>query len=508
MPFMPAAHQEPGSSLLRAYRLPAEGVNVALPAHLIGEAALRQGHNVWLHTGALRSRPGLHSDASQGGYAALGAGLAIGSILYVNRANVKTPVVATTSGIAMLTATGWQPLHSHSAQRSHPIRFTTLENNRQVSLLAASADIGLLHRPEGAAFTSVALPSGLAQSAIVDIATVATRVVIAQPPYTIAWSNSLAPTVFQDTSSFVLADTTDRLVAIKPLGILGFAIYKEGSIYLGVAQSGADAFAFKPEFYGESEGPCCASAIASVNNMHIYMTPSGRIGLFTGTQQTFLADGLWPFLQDDLDKQFLTHVNACFDYQLNTVFIFYPRKGDSGACHGLVTLSLPYPTAGIQSYAAFTGTTHLDVSNTLSVSLFAATQQPFVFAATQSPAQQQVLRLDKAHSADMTLPFACTLQPGLTGAPQAVIHKSSLELQAQRGDAHGVVSVFQVFSHLLETPDGILDDKDTLLDLTIVTPSQFLGFSIAATYLGFLIEWMSDQAFFYYGCDLYGRPTA
>ena len=508
--FMPTATVEPGSSLLAGYRLPQAGVLRTVPVHSLPPEAVRVGHNVWLHQGALRARPGMVADASAASYGAVANGAALGSFLYVSKSNVKMPVVATESAIAQLEADGiWRSLATITATRAQPVRFTALENNQQVSLLAASADIGLLHKTESAAgFTAITLPEGLAASRIVDIATAATRIVLAQPPYTIAWSNSLQPTVYQDTSQLILADTEDRLVAIKQLGTLGFVIYKEGSIYLGIAQSGADAFAFKPEFYGEAEGPCGPQAIVSINNVHYYMTPSGRVGIFTGTQQAFIADGLWPFLQDDLDRQYIKHVNACFDYQLNTVFFFYPRKGDNGACHGLVTLNLPYPTAGIAQHASFTGLTHLDITNALSVRLFDATQKPFLFATDLAPTTQKVLRLDKEVLTDDNGLFDCVVQPGLTPSPQAMIYKPYIELQAHRGEDHGVVNIYQVTSNLLETADGTVEDKETLLDLTIVTPAQYLGFTTAATFLGFRLEWLSDQNLIYYGCDMYGRPTA
>ena len=516
MPFAPTYNMEPGSTLLQAYRTPFQGTWKTLPVHFLPPDVLFDSQNVRIHRGALRSRPGLvlthDTDLLQP---------AVGSYLFLGSDVLKRPMVATTDDIWMLQneallrdAPGsevWAPLAltGWNVTRDQPARFTSLEHTAQITTVVVSPGSVPYYKDE-AAGTFVPIPDTFPRNPV-DCCTVAGRILLLLPPFTVRWSNFLDPLTYQDGSINILADTEDKVVAIRNLGTLGFVVYKEGSRYIGLAQAGSDANAFRFEYYGvEIEGPCGPNALVSVQGSHMYLTPTGRVGVFDGSQHQWIADGLWTFLQQDLDKAYLQRVCGYYDYEQNAVVFFYPRKGEGGQVHGMILLDLPYPTAGITTLASFLGFTSIDVGTTLSIRLFANTTEPYVFGtpAVTLHGASRSYRAMPASLLDDTMPFSCSFQPGLLATPDSMIHKPYLEVQALRGEDRGLVDIYQVTSNLLETEGGTVEDFPTQLDLTTLAPAQFLGFTEAAAFLGFRVEWPSTANFAYYGADLYGRPTA
>ena len=94
------------------------------------------------------------------------------------------------------------------------------------------------------------------------------------------------------------------------------------------------------------------------------MTPSGRVGYFDGSQHQWIADGIWPFLQIDIDSSNTHRIHGCYDYRIATVIFWYPRSTDvDGLCTGMLVINWPYPLAGIQNFAYFTGVSSFPVTN-------------------------------------------------------------------------------------------------------------------------------------------------
>ena len=504
MPYLFGSNPEPGAQVLRAYQTPFQGTFRTLPVHLIPEQALYDAHNVVIRNGFLRARAGL---ASQNPTAL--AGLPLTGYLYLGEDMAKIPLFVTSEAVYAYQDGTWTARGAFHGDRDHLARVTSLETQEQVLAVLTNGLTPLQQwTPTGGVQPLTPQTSGSTPSApiptLADLVTVSGRIVGIRPPYDVLWSNFLTADDWGDGNIARLADTEDALVAIRTLGTLGFVAYKEGTIMLGFSQAGSDASAFRFEHFGSYEGPAGISAIVDVSGTHFYMTPNGRIAAFDGSQHAWILDGLWNQLEEAIDTQFAHRIVAAYNYRHQEVTFVYPRRQDHGACHGLVTLNLPYPTAGVSSFAGFNGSTAFDLSAALSIRLFVGETVPWFAAATG-----QVFRQDGDAVRDGDASFLCAMQPGLVAVPQSAIAKPFFELHAIRGEDRGLVEVAEVTAHLLEQAGGVVDDKPLVLDLVpLPRQREYYGFREAAPFLGVRLTWDSEAQFEYAGLLIWGRQLA
>lgn len=350
-----------------------------LPAHELPQDALYDSENMLVRDGELRTRPGMKRNSVS---IVTGTGAPTGAFNYRGYDGSSLIIVGTTAGIYatdgfkwypnMITAlppNGNAPKHNGILQGSldKRSRFTSLEIGTNVYLVHTNGvDPVMAWNGTYDPFRPVAGdPVGptdepgdpKACPKFVDIATLGDRVIGILPPYDMRWGNSLALNKWPELNFKALAETADPLVGIQALGTLGAAVYKTDSIYVCFAGAGtSDASFFRFEFRGYFDGPASAGAIVNVSGVHFYMTPTGRIAQFNGSQHVWIADGIWPQLRERVDPTKGKRIFGYYDVKNHEVWFHYPRKDDAdGLPHGLVVISLPRPGTGKDLLGSFPG---------------------------------------------------------------------------------------------------------------------------------------------------------
>jgi len=501
-------HKDPTARLLKSYLPPFKGTWTTLPSYILPDDALSSSLNTTLLGGLLRSRCGLKSYNSTN----LGNKV-LGSFLSVDTLNNKYPFCGTRNKVYRYVNNNWSDITSViplTASNDSVVRFTSLQLGTLVYVFYTNGTDPLkIISQSGYNLDNITAVSGSIPT-MTDICTSFSRVVGITPPYTIQWCDAINNTyvsyqAWPSLNQAILADTEDSLVCIGSLGTLGVAVYKEGNIFVGIAQSGPNSQAFRFEHRGEYEGPANPNARVSVNGTHIYMTPTGRVGLFDGTQQAYICDGIWPTLQDTIDEENTNHIFGVYDYKTAQVTFWYPRVGDNGASLGMLTIDIPFPLAGIQSYSYFIGQSNFPCSNGLSIRLFQANSSPLIFGNNN-----QTFTLDKHTYTDNLESFSCSAEPGLFRPTRVEgdndfsdIYKPIFEILATRDSSRGEVHISSVTSSMLEN-DGNLSQSQ-IMDLSKTHINDYIAFNSTGSFLGLKMEWDSTAKFEYKGANVYGR---
>jgi len=504
---------DPNSELLKQYSLPLRGTWKTMPAHLLPDDVLQDSNNVSIIDGRLRARPGLKLfgtfetdpfDAS-----------AIGSFLFISGDGTKYPLVSSPTKLYQLDSgtftdiTDTVTLDSGAEQ----VRMTSIQDGTSVYLLYANGKDELKFKTDDGDLSDITAHAG-SIPVCTDICTTFSRIVGVTPPYTVQWCDVLNDTYLSFTNwpalnQVVLSDTEDAIVAIRALGTLGFVVYKEGNIFAGIAQGGAPSQAFRFEHRGEYEGPAGVQSIVNVTGLHVYFTRTGRVGAFDGSQHQWVCDGLWPFLRDDIDPQYVQNSFGVYNYKTNEVTFWYPRAGDSGALKGMLIINLAMPQAGIATNAYFKGESLVSVTNGLSVRLFDTGTQPFVFST-------EAFTLDKDTFLDDSVSFECFITSPLSRVTQPAsitakqkqapdIVRPIFEFYASRDETRNVVNITALTSNQLET-DGTFSES-VPVDLSVISPNEYIGFNETGGFIGFDARWASSALVEYKGCDVYVRRT-
>jgi len=303
----------------------------------------------------------------------------------------------------------------------------------------------------------------------------------------------------------VLSDTEDALIAIKPLGTLGIALYKETNIFVGIAQAGPPSQAFRFEHRGHYAGPAGVNALVDVDGAHIYMTRTGRVGYFDGAQHQWLCDGVWPFIQQDIDITFIERVFGVYDYNTAQIYFWYPRSGDNGLCTGMLIINIPFPLAGISQYAYFLGQSNFACAHGTTIPPFSTLTQPLIYS-SEAPANR-VYHLDATAYTDRETAFPCRVTTGLFKPdPQGTaIIRPIVEIYTSRDESRGAVAVTALTTNALET-DGTFSNAESI-DLTKVQPNEYIGFNDTGSFVGIQLSWDSTAKVEYKGAEVYGRLT-
>ena len=516
---------DPSARLLKTYFPPFKGTWKTLPSHLLPDDVLQDSMNVTLLSGKLRSRLGLLEFDT----ADFNTNI-VGSFLFIDVGNSKFPIASTSTKLYKYDG-GWMEMTGGLAlMPATQVKMASIQIGNSVYLLYANGTDTVKFSNNGAILQNITpyidpVTGASTIPILKDICTSFNRIVGFSPPYVVTWCSALTSSYLNFTNwpasnQTVLSDTEDSIVAIATLGTLNLAIYKEGNIFVGLAQAGSDSQAFRFEHRGQYEGPAGVQAVVKALGGHVYMTPTGRIGYFDGTQQQWLADGLWPFLQDDIDLTYAENIFGVYNYKTSEIYFWYPKVGDSGLLKGMVTLNTIYPTAGITTVSYFLGETAFHCSNGLSVPLFNASKNPLVFGNPTFPVNtHKTFSLDKDTYTDNNVSFQCSMKTGLfKPAPLAAIsqgftqskdnsdiYRPIIELYVERNVSKGLVTVSPLTSNSLEN-DGDLGDFE-VIDLTKMVPNEFIGSNNSGSFLGLNLSWDSLALVSYKGCDIYGRAA-
>jgi hypothetical protein len=508
---MIALQKDPNAELLKSYLPPFKGTWKTLPPYLLPDDVVQDSMNITLSGGLLRSRGALKSFNA----ANLGNKI-IGSFLTTDTNKDKFPICSTKDKVYLYTSNAWFDITAGialTATDESQVRMSSIQLGTQVYVLYANGVDTVKIIPQNTYNLENIIPRAGTLPVFDDVCTSFSRFVGIQAPYTVAWCDVinnfyLSYTSWPALNQVILADTEDALVAIRPLGTLGVAVYKEGNIFVGFGQAGANSAAFRFEHRGEYEGPGGANAVVNVNGTHVYMTGTGRVGLFDGTQHDWICDGLWPYLQQNLDTAYAQRIFGVYNYRTAEVTFWYPRVGDSGALHGMLVICLPFPLAGVQSFSYFLGSSAFSCTNGLSVRLFQGDKLPLIFGNNN-----ETFVIDHTEYIDKFNPFNCSFKTGLFKPPTPQppqrnlgdIYRPTLEIYSTRSAERGLLHVAALTSQMLK--DEGTHSIPEIIDLTSDPVNEFIAFNDTGSFLGVEFEWQSSAKFEYKGCDVYGRAT-
>jgi len=481
---------------LGRFQIPFKGTWKTLPSHLLPPDALADSMNVVIQSGELKPRAGLKP---------FGGDFPIGyeprtTYLFVTSNNVKIPLVA---GVNTLVGynTSWYTISGPNLtvpEGKNP-RITTFSSSGDfVYILTDTND---LFFGDSGSYAVLTPTLGALLPGITDISTSFNRVVVISPPYSIAWSNALNYLEWPVLNTAYLSDTPDALVAVRNLGTLGFAVYKEGSIYTAFAQGSTDAAAFRFEFRGVFEGPANPNALIDVNGVHYGFTPTGRIFRFDGSNHDFIADGIWPFIRDDIDQDYIHKIHGLYNYKTHEVHFFYPRLGDSGEVKGMVLINLPYPLSGIESFSYFLGKTPFSVTASLGTIFLENASESLVFGPSHAYSVDHDYLYDGENEE-----IPCVIQHGFLSHPNNAIVQPVYQAYLRRSEERGLAQVTSIVSNMLETNLGTLDNQETI-DLSISIPNEYIGFDNQGSFVSFHLSANASSMLRYLGCDVYGIIT-
>lgn len=505
MPLLP----EPNASPIIQFGVPYRGTWRSQAIHDVPTDAVYESMNVYVRKGKLRNRPGLSLlNNTIFNDTVIGGGLAV------------TPVE---NRMLAITPSQLYELGPFNDNWVIGTAITFALSNRAVIDIAffeTSGQYVALIASEGYQLKQWLSTTHIASTVTASIGVVPTaksvcvasrRVVCLVPPHTLMWSSILDHTSYSPLAYTKIAQTNDNGICVKNLSNLSFVCYKERSLYLARAQSGSDASAFSFNEPIIVEGPAGVHAVIAIPNQHIYMTKNGRIALYDGSQRPqWIADGLWLFLQQDIDPQYSYGIFGVYDFRLHTVFFFYPRKADHGTYQGMVVINLPFEGIDIQGTAA----------NTTPRAFLGLCGKPACFAAemrfasfidssiifTSTERDQQSFILDEGTNNDDGSLFDCWFTTGIQSLPDAKHTNVTVESFFERGGGYGFVNIQPVVSDSLESETGTTPDNlEQMINLEFNPVREYRGFNIPTRFFGLKYSWKSNSTIRYAGSVVYGK---
>lgn len=501
---------EAGATPLVAFTVPYKGTNNSVAAHQLTPDTLYSSMNVYIRRGKLRQRPGLTvMNGTVFDHPVIGGAMAVTPAHKVLLAVTRTQLFTLDAADSQ-----WQTdtVASFANSDDSPVDITFLETMSQYVAIIANEDYQLKRWIEGSGAATIAAANvPVAKS----VCTAASRIVALIHPHTLQWSSVLDYTSWPALAIAKIAQTNDTAICVRGLTTLDFVIYKERSIYVAKSQAGSDASAFNIQFAQEVEGPAGTLAVVNVDNGHMYMTKSGRVGIFDGsTRVQWIADGLWVFLQSDIDPQYSGKIFGVYDYRLHTVTFWYPRRGDAGLMRGMLLINLPLQGSGIEQPAAFTryvSAAFLGVSNEPCSAAFEsrfADQIDTSVIFTATPTGPQSFTFDDTSPYDHFVAFQCSFQTPLFPLPTMKHSQITLETYLERSNGNGTVTVNAVTSDALENEGGTVSDEAQLVDLNSNPVREYIAFNIPTRFFGVKYSWLSENTVRYAGTVLHGRVVA
>lgn len=490
------------AELITQFTVPYKGTWKSVSANQITPDALYDSMNVFIRKGKLRNRPGLLLLNSTVFDAPV-----IGGAMAVTPNNKKLLAITKSKLYTIIQNESTWSVDTTDVFASNDnavIDVAFIETASQYVALIASEGHLLKRWIEGSGADTVTVTVGIIPIAK-SVCVAARRVVALIHPHTIVWTATLTYDNWPALAVAKIAQTNDLGICVKSLSNLTFVVYKERSIYLARAQAGSDAVGFAFSEPLKVEGPGGVHAVVDVSGAHMYMTKSGRIAIYDGTRYPqWIADGLWLYLQDDIDPEFAHKIFGVFDYRLHTVTFHYPKIGDHGAMYGVVIISLPLEGSGITTYASFLGIIAKPCSYGYEMRFNDQIDRSIIFTSTSGDCQS--FSFDEATQTDDGVAYSCAMQTGLFPLPDMRHHHVSVEPYLERVNGNGHVNIFAVVSDMLESEDGnVITDKPQVIDLNNNYVQQYIGFEQATRFFGLRYEWLSSSVVRYAGMSLYGR---
>jgi hypothetical protein len=493
--------KDAGSSLLTNFTVPFKGTWKGVAANMLGPDMLYDSINVYLRKGKLRQRPGYAPfNSNTFTNPIIGGGMAVTPVGKVLLAIEKGALYT-----AMASDTVWSTDITTPIANSNNslVDITYLETMSQYAVIIASEGYQLKVWIQGSGVSSIS-GAPIAKS----VCTAADRIVALVNGNTLQWTSTLSYSNWPALAVAKVAATNDVGIAVVPLGTLDFVLYKERSLYVAKAQAGSDAAAFNIQFRQTVEGPAGVHAVIDAGGTHFYMTANGRIGAFDGSSYVkWIADGLWFYLQDDINPTYAYKIFAVFDYRQYTISFHYPRTTDEGGLMtGMVIINIPLEGSNIDSTAAFLGISTEPLSFGYERRFNNVIDRSMLFTQTATP---QAMTFDELVTTDNGMVYQCAMQTGLFPLPDMRHSRLSVESFLQRQNGYGGINIMPVVSDALETENGIVLVADSqIIDLNNDPVQEYVGFDRQTRFFGLRYTWSSDSTVRYGGAMVYGRAMA
>lgn len=470
--------------------------------------ALYDALNVRYHNGSLRQRMGLVTEASISGTTPPSAWTRpVGSfscqksngapIIFVQTLSQRFKLDDFTSG-SWTNITGTDVPGGSADQ---PARLTSVLVGSDVNIVSVNGFDDISASVNGGNFTDVDTGSaGSDLPTFTDITTVRNRLVAIAPPYKVQWCEPFTTTQWLPLNFKLLSQTPGHVVAVRSTGPDSCIVYKQDSIWMGQSGPGAPSGDMAFAFVAYREGPAGPSAVVDADGMQYYMTSSGRIGMVSGGQHAWIAEGIWPYLSGDIDPLYPMRIWGTYDALNHEVLFFYVRSGDAGVGPlGGILLKLPRPSTGVDWYAAYPCIYGIPLSTGCPVnvtSFNAGTQYPsgtfLVHAHATTPVPEL---LSPSGLTDDSVAFTARFQTGVLPVKDVVeIGKIEIEVFAERAGGYGTIDIQPVTSYILDAAGGTVGSAQSI-DLTTSTLTRDVhGYNVSGRFIGLRGTWTSDTS--------------
>lgn len=497
----------------KVWPVPRRGVLRNFPIYETPEDALYDGLNVVVRGGVLIPRPGLglHSatsllDRPMGAFitTTLAAG-AFQADAFQNDAFQVTGegsnvfiLAGTTRRIWVYRANNWSDITNTllTGTAVNQVRFTGLVIAGVIyTVIVNGIDAPRQWDNSSATVSNV---SG-SPPVFADVATLSDRVIGIIPPFTVRWGNALNLGSWPASNFRDVADTMDRVIAIRNMGTLGGALYKENSIWSVIPLGGTDAGFFRFELRGFYKGPASPAAVVDANGTHYYLTTSGRVGAWNGTAHDWVADGVWELIRNDLDASNMNRAFGIYEPQFDELYFAYPRVGDSGDLKGGLVIQRPRPRDGILDHIAFPIRFAVPIS--CGTDLRLESNKALIF-------RSDTFRSHFVEGPiDGDVNFSGFWQPGLTMVPAQMPYRiEEMEVFARRQPGGGTLTLKPVFSNLLDTTGGTVGAGTTVDLAAAANVRDVKGTDIRGRFLGLRHEFTTPIALAWQGSRLTANP--
>jgi hypothetical protein len=507
--------REQGSEIITQFNVPIRGTWKNIAAHTLPVDAVYDSLNVFIREGKLRNRPGLTLyDDTTFLEPVLGGVMLVTPTEHIilgitrNRVYQLSSVTQVWDSITLTGSLGTVIAPNDTSV----VDMAVMETAGEYIALIAQQDNVLKKWSDSPRLLEVLTGTNIPRAKSVCIA--ASRVVALVYPHTVVWSATLNPASFDAIAYAKRAQTGDEGVCVRSLTALSFVLYKERSIHMARAQAGLDegtAFSFSEPIY--IEGPAGIYAVVNVNGVHYYMTRNGRIAKFDGTAYPqWIADGLWLFLQEDINQALVHMIRGIYDYRLHTITFFYPKVSETGILRGMVIINLPFEGQDIAEPAvakAFLGLCEKSIVHACEKRWNDTIDRSMLFSSpldTQDRSQAYIV--DETTNMDEDLHFTCSFQTGLQAMPDARHTQVTVETFMERGQRYGAVLIEPVISDALETPGGtVAESSGQYVDLEYNPIVEYKGFNKIMRFFGLRYTWRSDNKVRYSGTVVYSSST-
>lgn len=472
-----------------------------IASNMLAPNACFDSLNVFLREGKLRTRPGYQQHMPTFfDNAVVGGAMAV-----TPTEKVLIAITPTTLYTLRDTDNEWQidTTISFALNNNSVIDVAFMETGNDYYMFIANNE-SLLKQWTEAGGGSVIVPVTGTTPQAKSVCIAGRRVVALVSPHTIRWTAVFDHTDWNVLNVNKVAQTSDDGICVKALSTLSFAVYKERSIYLAKAVAGSDARAFSFSEPIEVEGPAGVRAVVNVDGAHIYMTATGRIGYFDGRSMVqWLADGLWFFLQQDIDPVYTYKIFGVYDYRLHTVTFYYARNGDSGLMKGMVVMNIPLEGSGVVDYAPFLGSSAIPISHGYERRFDAQVNRSELFSAD---VDKHSFEWNEEYKLDGIASFDCMIQTPMLPLPDLKTYQLNVEGFFERGIGYGSVTAYAVTSQSLESKEGVVDSTNgQTLGLEFAPTGEHFGFNTPCKFFGLRYNWRSTDTVKYAGSIVYGR---